>query len=186
VRLALISLGAVWLAGGFVQVAGIQHIQRAASIPGAERIAGLGGALGVGAALATWWVNTRGRRLPRALLLGTGMLLSGVWLVCLAVSRRYAVFAIASFLIGACIAPAFVLTETLVQEGTDLRQRGRVFSLRDFTMRLLLLGSMALATVLTPLFGTTAALCTAAALMGGVGLVSMVTGRAADETRSRA
>jgi len=106
--------------------------------------------------------------------------------VCLAVSRRYAVFAIASFLIGACIAPAFVLTETLVQEGTDLRQRGRVFSLRDFTMRLFLLGSMALATVLTPLFGTTAALCTAAALMGGVGLVSMVTGRAADETRSRA
>ena len=185
VRLALISLGAVWLAGGFVQVAGIQHIQRAASIPGAERIAGLGGALGVGAALATWWVNTRGRRLPRALLLGTGMLLSGVWLVCLAVSRRYAVFAIASFLIGACIAPAFVLTETLVQEGTDLRQRGRVFSLRDFTMRLLLLGSMALATVLTPLFGTTAALCTAAALMGGIGLLSMVTGRAADETRSR-
>src|SRR5262249_55561862 len=41
VGLALTALGAVWVGGGFVQVAGIQHIQRAASIPGAERIAGL-------------------------------------------------------------------------------------------------------------------------------------------------
>ena len=37
----------------------------------------------------------------------------------------------------------------------------------------------------TVILGTTAALCTAAALMGGIGLLSMVTGRAADETRSR-
>jgi len=164
-----------------VQVAGIQHIQRVASIPGAERIAGLGGALGVGAALSTWWVNTRGRRVPRPLLLGLGMVLAGAWIVCLAVSRRYAVFAIASFLVGACIAPAFVLTETLVQEGTDLHQRGRVFSLRDFTMRLLLLGSLAVATVITPLFGTTVALCTAAACVSGAGFLSLAWGRRARE-----
>ncbi len=179
VGLALTALGAVWIGGGFVQVAGIQHIQRAASIPGAERIAGLGGALGVGAALATWWVNTRGRRLPRPLLLGVGMLLAGVWLVCLAVSRRYAVFAIASFLIGASIAPAFVLTETLVQEGTNLHQRGRVFSLRDFAMRLLLLGSLAAATLLTPLFGTTVTLVVAAVLIAGTGLLALAWGRRA-------
>jgi MFS family permease len=181
VGLALTALGAVWLGGGFVQVAGIQHIQKVASIPGAERIAGLGGALGVGAALSTWWVNTRGRRVPRPLLLGLGMVLAGVWIVAVAVSRRYAVFAIASFLIGACIAPAFVLTETLVQEGTDLHQRGRVFSLRDFAMRLLLLGSLALATILTPLFGTTVALCTAAAFVSGAGFLSLAWGRRARE-----
>ncbi len=181
VGLALTALGAVWLGGGFVQVAGIQHIQRAASIPGAERIAGLGGALGVGAALATWWVNTHGRRLPRPLLLGAGMMLAGVWLVCMAVSQRYAVFVIASFLIGACIAPAFVLTETLVQEGTDLHQRGRVFSLRDFAMRLLLLGSLALATLLTPLFGTTNTLLVAATCISGAGLLSLAWGRRARE-----
>jgi MFS family permease len=177
VGLALIALGAVWIGGGFIQVAGIQHIQRAASIPGAERIAGLGGALGLGAALATWWVNTRGRRMPRAVLLGVGMVLAGAWLVCLAVSRRYAVFAIASFLIGACIAPAFVLTETLVQEGTELHQRGRVFSLRDFGMRLLLLISMLIATLLTPRIGTSITLVVAAVLISGTGLLALAWGR---------
>jgi MFS family permease len=181
VGLALTALGAVWLGGGFVQVAGIQHIQRSASIPGAERIAGLGGALGLGAALATWWVNTRGRRVPRPILLGVGMLLAGVWLVCIAVSRRYAVFAIASFLIGACIAPAFVLTETLVQEGTDLHQRGRVFSLRDFAMRLLLLVSLALATLLTPLIGTQPTLVVAAVSMAAAGFMTLAWGRKARE-----
>jgi MFS family permease len=174
VGLAFTALGAVWLGGGFVQVAGIQHIQRAASIPGAERIAGLGGALGLGAALATWWVNTRGRDLPRARLLGFGMILAGVWLVCLAVSRRYAVYAISSFLVGACIAPAFVLTETLVQEGTELRERGRVFSLRDFAMRLLLLVSMAVATLLTPRVGTTTTLIVAAACIAGAGALALL------------
>jgi MFS family permease len=181
VGLALTALGAVWLGGGFVQVAGIQHIQKVASIPGAERIAGLGGALGLGAALATWWVNTRGRRLPRPLVLGVGMVLAGVWLVCLAVSRRYAVFAIASFLIGACVAPAFVLTETLVQEGTDLHQRGRVFSLRDFAMRLLLLVSLAIATLFTPLFGTDATLIVAAVGIATAGVLSIAWGRRARE-----
>ena len=182
VGLGLTALGAVWLGGGFVQVAGIQHIQKVASIPGAERIAGLGGAFGLGAALATWWVNTRGRRLPRPLVLGVGMVLAGVWLACLAVSRRYAVFAIASFLIGACVAPTFVLTETLVQEGTDVHQRGRVFSLRDFAMRLLLLVSLAVATLLTPLFGSeptliVAAVGIAAGLIAGAGALSIVFGR---------
>jgi MFS family permease len=181
VGLGLTALGAVWLGGGFVQVAGIQHIQKVASIPGAERIAGLGGALGLGAALSTWWVNTRGRRLPRPLVLGVGMVLAGVWLVCLAVSRRYAVFAIASFLIGACVAPAFVLTETLVQEGTDLHQRGRVFSLRDFAMRLLLLVSLAIATLFTPLFGTDATLIVAAVGIAAAGVLSIAWGRRSRE-----
>jgi MFS family permease len=181
VGLALLALGAVWLGGGFVQVAGIQHIQRAASIPGAERIAVLGGALGLGSALATWWVNTRGRRISHALLLGVGMLLAGAWLACLAVSTRFAVFAIASFLIGACIAPAFVLTETLFQEGTSLHQRGRVFSLRDFAMRLLLLLSMMLATLLTPRIGTVATLMIAGALISGTGLLALTWGRRASD-----
>jgi MFS family permease len=185
VRLAIIALSAVWVGGGFVQVAGIQHIQRAASIPGAERIAGLGGALGVGAALATWWLNTHGRRRSPARVLGIGMVLAGAWLVCLAASSRFAVFAGASFLIGACIAPAFVLTEMLLQEGADVRQRGRVFSLRDFVMRSLLLVSMGIATLLTPRLGTAATLVVAAGLMATAGVLSILGGRELDARRER-
>ena len=83
--------------------------------------------------------------------------------------------------VGASIAPALVLTETLVQEGTDLHQRGRVFSLRDFAMRLLLLGSLALATLLTPLLGTTPTLIVAAVCIAGAGVLSMAWGRRARE-----
>ena len=186
VGLAFTALGAVWLGGGFVQVAGILHIQRAASIPGAERIAGLGGAFGLGAALSTWLVNARGRHWPSALVLGLGMILAGVWIVCLAVSSRYAVFAIAAFLVGACIAPAFVLTETLVQEGTDLSQRGRVFSLRDFAMRGLLLVSLGLATLLTPLLGTSATLMVAATLVAGAGALALAWRRRLREAEAAA
>ena len=76
--------------------------------------------------------------------------------------------------VGACIAPAFVLTETLVQEGTELRERGRVFSLRDFAMRLLLLVSMAVATLLTPRVGTTTTLIVAAACIAGAGALALL------------
>ena len=37
VGLALTALAAVWIGGGFLHVAGNQHIQRAASVPGMER-----------------------------------------------------------------------------------------------------------------------------------------------------
>jgi hypothetical protein len=49
------------------------------------------------------------------------------------------------------------------------------------TMRLLLLASLAVATILTPLFGTTVALCTAAACVSGAGFLSLAWGRRAKE-----
>lgn len=177
VGLALVALGAVWMGGGFLQVAGIQHIQRAASVPGTERLSLLMVAFAVGAALGTWWVNARGRTLPRPLLLGVGLLAAGGFLVAIAVSTRFAVFAIAAFLIGLCAAPAFVLTETLLQEGTELSQRGRVFSLRDFTMRGLNQLAIWLAAAATPLLGTSAALLIASALIAGAGALSLALGR---------
>lgn len=177
VGLALVALGAVWMGGGFLQVAGIQHIQRAASVPGTERLSLLMVAFAVGAALGTWWVNARGRTLPRPLLLGVGLLAAGGFLVAIAVSTRFAVFAIAAFLIGLCAAPAFVLTETLLQEGTELSQRGRVFSLRDFTMRGLNQLAIWLAAATTPLLGTSAALLIASALIAGAGALSLALGR---------
>jgi MFS family permease len=177
VGLALIALGAVWGGGGFLHVAGNQHIQRAASIPGTERLSVLMASLAVGAGLGTWWVNTHGRRFPRPLLLGIGLVCAGGFLVAFAVSTRFAVFSIAAFFLGMCVAPTFVLTETLLQEGTDLHQRGRVFSLRDFTMRAVFQIAVWSAALATPLLGTSATLLVAAAAIAGAGVLSIAFGR---------
>ena len=59
-----------------------------------------------------------------------------VGIAAFALSTLFAVFAAAGFVVGLAAAPAFVLSETLLQEGTEPRQRGRVFSARDFLMRL--------------------------------------------------
>lgn len=173
VGLALLTLGAVWIGGGFLHVAGNQHIQRAASIPGMERIGVLMAVVGIGAGLGTAWVNGPGRKYPRSVLLGIGLVLAGGWLVGFAVSSRFAVFAIVAFLVGLCIAPAFVLSETLLQEGTDARTRGRVFSLRDFAMRLGFQLAILLAAFTTPLLGTSRTMLVAAGLMAAAGFVAI-------------
>lgn len=177
VGLGLTTLAAVWVGGGFLHVAGNQHIQRAASIPGMERLGVLMAVLGLGAGISTWWVNAHGRRIPRPVLLGVGFLLGAAGLVAFAVTSRFAVFAIAAFLIGVFVAPAFVLSETLLQEGTLLQQRGRIFSTRDFLMRLLFLASVTVAAPLSRAFGTQTTLIVCAGLVAAAGLVSFAWGR---------
>jgi len=177
VGLALTALAAVWVGGGFLHVAGNLHVQRAASVPGMERLGLLMAALGLGSGFGTWWVNGRGRRVPQPWLLGGGLLLVSVGLVAFAVSSRFAVFAIVGFLIGLAAAPAFVLSETLIQEGTDLHQRGRVFSMRDFLMRLLFLISVTIAGTVTRSFGTEPALLLCAAIIAVAGVISIGWGR---------
>ncbi|MEO5989673.1 MAG: MFS transporter [Candidatus Eisenbacteria bacterium] len=178
VGLALTALGAVWVGGGFLQVAGNQHIQRAArDLAGMERVGILMAVLGVGSGLGTWWVNGPGRRVPQPLLLGLGLLLAGGWMVGFAVSSRFAVFAIAGFLIGLCIAPCFVITETLLQQGADPNQRGRVFSLRDFAMRVGFQLAILVAGFMTPLLGTTPTLLVAAGVIATAGGLSILWGR---------
>src|SRR5262249_13607338 len=154
VGLGLMTLAAVWIGGGFLQVAGNAHIQRAASVPGMERVGLLLCSLGLGALLGTWGVNTIGKRWPRPVLLGVCYILASGGLIGFAVTTRFAVFAIAGFLVGLFIAPAFVVCETLLQEGVDLQHRGRVFSARDFLMRLALLLAGLAAAAMTPAAGT--------------------------------
>jgi MFS family permease len=98
-------------------------------------------------------------------------------MIAFAVSTRFAVFAIAGFLIGMCIAPSFIITETLLQEGTDLHTRGRVFSLRDFAMRLGFQLAIFVAAFLTPLLGTTVALLVASGVIAAAGLLSIAWGK---------
>ncbi len=177
VGLALTALAAIWLGGGFLHVAGNQHIQNAASLPGMERIGILMAVLGLGAALGTWWVNTQGRRVARPLLLGFGLVMTSVWMLGFAMSSLFAVFALAGFLIGVCIAPTFVLTETLLQEGTEVHQRGRVFAMRDFAMRLAFQVAILIAAFLTPLLGTPSTMVVAAGVIAVAGVLSLAWGR---------
>jgi predicted MFS family arabinose efflux permease len=176
--LALTAHGAVWAGGGFMLVTGMQHIQRAAgALAGMERVTALMASAAVGSAFGIWWVNTRGRAHPRHLVLGVGLVLAAAGLVGFAVSTRFAVFAGAALLVGLGAAPIFVLPETMLQEGTEPRQRGRVFSARDFLMRLMLLGGQSVAGIATPLLGTGATLLVAAGMMALVGVLAFVMGR---------
>ena len=177
VGLGMLVLGAVWAGGGFLHVAGNQHIQLAASHPGMERVGVLLCALGVGAGLGTWWVNGPGRALPQPMLLGAGMLIGTAALAAFALSTRFAVFAAAAFVIGVGMAPAFVLCETLLQRGTDLAQRGRVFSARDFVMRLIFMGAVAVAGALTGAYGTRGALIACSGLLAAAGVGALAWGR---------
>ncbi|TMQ49991.1 MAG: MFS transporter [Candidatus Eisenbacteria bacterium] len=176
VGLGLTALAAVWMGGGFLHVAGNQHIQRAASVPGMERLGVLLCALGLGAGLSTWWINTRGRAAPRPAVLGIGLVLAAGALAAFAASTRFAVFVASSFLVGAFVAPAFVLSETLLQEGAEPRQRGRVFSARDFLMRLLFLLTATVAAWLTRGFGTRVALLASACIVAVAGALAMAWG----------
>jgi len=176
--LALTGLGAVWVGGGFMHVAGNQHIQHAArKLAGMERVGALIAVLALGSALATWWLVTRGRSHPRPVLLGLGLVLASVGLVAFALSTRFAVFAGAALVVGLGAAPAFVLPETILQEATEPGQRGRVFSARDFLMRLMLLAGATVAGVATPLLGTGGTLLIAAAALAGAGVLTLVLGR---------
>jgi MFS family permease len=177
VQLALIALGAVWVAGGFLHVAGNQHIQISAQKPGMERVGVLLAILGIGSGASTWWINARGRRAPRGAVLGIGLLVAAGSLVALAVSSRFAVFATAAFITGLGAGPAFTLTETMLQEHTEPRTRGRVFSARDFLMRLVFMVGVSLAGGITPSFGTRAALITCAGFVALSGLASLWWGR---------
>ena len=177
VQLALIALAAVWVAGGFLHVAGNQHIQISAQKPGMERVGVLLAILGIGSGASTWWINAGGRRAPRGAVLGTGLLIAAGSLVALAVSSRFAVFATAAFITGLGAAPAFTLTETMLQEHTEPRTRGRVFSARDFLMRLVFMIGVSLAGGITPSFGTRAALLTCAGFVAVAGATCLWRGR---------
>ena len=174
ILLALTTLAAVWLAGGFLHVAGNLQVQRVASVPGVERLGVLMAVLGAGSALSAWWLNTGGRGLPRARVLAVGIVLAGAGLLLFAATTRFTFFAAAAFLMGMAAAPALMVTETLLQEATERGLRGRVFSARDFIMRSVLLLSVSLAGWVTRQWGPQAALLLAGVLVLGVGGVAIV------------
>lgn len=174
VGVGLLALAAVWFAGGTMHVAGNQHIQVMASQPGMTRLGALLFAIGVGSGIGAWWINTRGKRLPRAQVLGIGLALAGITMAVFATSRLFAVFVASAVLLGLFAAPALVLTETVLQEGTKLEHRARVFSVREFLMRLTLLISVSGAAWMVALTdpSTTMLACAAGLVVLGVSIVA--------------
>ncbi len=73
-----------------------------------SRLGALLFAIGVGSGIGAWWINTRGKRLPRAYVLGAGLALAGCTLVLFAMSRLFAVFVGSAMLLGLFAAPALV------------------------------------------------------------------------------
>jgi DHA3 family macrolide efflux protein-like MFS transporter len=176
--LALTALAAVWMAGGFALVAGTQHIARAAGTEaGGLRVAILIATVGIGSGFGIWWLNTRGRFHPRHHVLAGGLVLAAAGFVAFAVSTRFAVFAGAALIMGLGAAAVFVLPETMLQEGTETRTRGRVFGARDFLMRLMLLGGQSVAAVAAPLIGLGPTLLVAAGMIALVGVLAFIMGR---------
>ena len=186
VGLALITLGAVWLAGGFLHVAGNLHIQRAAQAPGMERLGVLLAVLGVGGGAGAWWLNTQGRRAPRPWLMASALILAGIGLLVFALSTRFATFAIGAFMVGVAAAPALMVTETLLQEATTPGVRGRVFGTRDFLMRTVLLVGVTAAGAITRAVGAQPALITSAALVAVAGVVVLIRARRLPESQAAA
>ena len=85
--------------------------------------------------------------------------------------------------VGLAAAPAFMLSETLLQEGTEPRQRGRVFSARDFLMRLVFFLGVTTAGWASRSLGLRATLLICAGIVTAAGALALWWGRRGAEPR---
>jgi MFS family permease len=120
-----------------------------------------------------WWLNTGGRNRARPPVLAASLVLAGAALLAFAATTRFEMFVLAAFAMGMAAAPALMVTETLLQEATEPVVRARVFSTRDFIMRLVLLVSVSAAGWVTRQVGPRSALLVAGTLVLGVGGLAM-------------
>jgi MFS family permease len=171
VTTAMLALATVWWAGGMLHVAGNDHVQTAASEPGMLRVGLLLFAIGVGTGVGTWWLNRHGRTYPAARLLGGGLALAALAVALFAATRYFAVFVVAAVFVGLFAAPALILTETVLQQATDASHRARIFSAKDFLMRLTLLGSLSATAWLAATVGTRMSIALCALVLGIAGVV---------------
>jgi hypothetical protein len=112
-------------------------------------------------------------------VLGSALVLTGISIVPFAASSLFAVFLVAAFFAGVCIAPVLVLSETVLQEGTQLEHRARVFSARDFLMRLTLLVSVSATAWFADLTSAVHSLIVASVVLIAIGVATLVRERRA-------
>ncbi|NJN51281.1 MAG: MFS transporter [Gammaproteobacteria bacterium] len=173
----VIALAAVWFAGGVLHVAGNPHVLTSAQnlqqnpdqTMGMFQIGMLLCIIGIGTAVGTWWINTRGRRFSATSKLGGGLILASGAIALFSSSTQLAILFAAGFLVGLFAAPALILTETGLQQFATPQRRARIFSGKDFLMRLTLLASVSSTAWLVSFTGTTVTLWICAVVICAVG-----------------
>ncbi len=171
VLMCVIALATVWWAGGMLHVAGNPHVIASGQEPGMFQLGVLLCVIGLGTAIGTWWINTRGRSVSVATKLGGGLVLAGAAVALFGSTTQLPVLFVAGCLLGVFVAPALILTETGLQQYTSPDHRARVFSGKDFLMRLTLLASVSTTAWLVSAVGTTLAIWVCAATTACVGVV---------------
>ena len=101
-----------------------------------------------------------------------------------ALATQFAVLALAALLIGLAVAPALMVTETLLQESIPPGVRARVFGARDLFVRLVLLASITAAGAITRAAGARTALLIAGTTVAIVAITSVIAAGLASVTRA--
>lgn len=182
VGLALTALGVLWWSGGFLHVAGNLHVQRAASVPGVERLGVLFATLAIGGGASAVCVNRLGAAIPRVRLIATAVLFAGVGLLVFASTTQFTVMLLGAFIMGIAAAPIILVGETLLQSSTEPGMRARVFAARDFAMRLTLLASVSAAAWLSRVAGAQLTIALCGALVIAAGALAVLSRRGARAT----
>jgi predicted MFS family arabinose efflux permease len=145
-RAVIVAIGAVvllWMAGGALHVALPLLLERR----GGGVVSGVGtilAATATGMVVGTLALAARGGRSERGRIVG-GLAGAGVCVALFAASRGRAGDLAAAFGVGIFVSVLLVTTEAAIQGAVPVEARARVFALRDFAARLLVLGAAGLA-----------------------------------------
>jgi MFS family permease len=145
-RAVIVAIGAVvllWMAGGALHVALPLLLERR----GGGVVSGVGtilAATAAGMVVGTLALAARGGRSARGRVVG-GLAGAGTCIALFVASRGRAGDLAAAFGVGIFVSVLLVTTEAAIQEAVPAEARARVFALRDFAARLLVLGAAGLA-----------------------------------------
>ena len=146
-RAVIVAIGAVvllWMAGGALHVSVPLLLERR----GGGVVSGVGtilAATAAGMVVGTLLLAARGRGRSSGGRTAVGLAGAGICVALFAASRGRMADLGAAFGVGLFVSVLLVTTEAAIQEAVPVEARGRVFALRDFAARLLVLGAAALA-----------------------------------------
>jgi len=173
------------MAGGALHVAVPLLLERR----GGGVVSGVGtilAATAAGMVVGTLALAARGRGRSSWGRTAVGLAGAGICVALFAASRGRAGDLGAAFGVGLFVAVLLVTTEATIQEAVPVEARGRVFALRDFAARLLVLGAAALAgSALSNGWATPGAAVVGAGLLLAVGGSALATLSRRGERRTR-